>query len=100
LSCSWLQQSEFFPIDMNKPQSIHQALQTIDDINAFIQALRAVTHEDDIKAICESQIAFILSQGMAKTIAQRTVSRYRNVAAARLGKNHLAVTLMVWQSVD
>jgi hypothetical protein len=48
---------------MNKPQSIHQALQTIDDINAFIQALRAATHEDDIKAICESQIAYILSQG-------------------------------------
>jgi len=85
---------------MNKPQPIHQALQTIDDINAFIQALRAATHEDDIKAICDSQIAYILSQGMAKTIAQRTVSRYRNVAAARLGKNHLAVTLMVWQSVD
>ena len=69
---------------MNKPQPIHQALQTI----------------DDIKAICDSQIAYILSQGMAKTIAQRTVSRYRNVAAARLGKNYLAVTLMVWQSID
>lgn len=26
---------------MNEPQPIHQALQTIDDINAFIQALRA-----------------------------------------------------------
>jgi cob(I)alamin adenosyltransferase len=45
---------------MNKPQPIHQALQTIDDINAFIQALRAATHEDDIKAICDSQIAYIL----------------------------------------
>jgi DNA-directed RNA polymerase specialized sigma54-like protein len=85
---------------MNKPQPIHQALQTIDDINAFIQTLRAATHEDDIKTICDSQIAYILSQGMAKTIAQRTVSRYRSVVAARLGKNHLAVTLMVWQSVD
>lgn len=85
---------------MNEPQPIHQALQTIDDINAFIEALQAATHEDDIKAICESQVAYILSQGMAKTIAQRTISRYRKVATARLGKNHLAVTLMVWQSVD
>jgi hypothetical protein len=71
---------------MNKPQPIHQALQTIDDINTFIQALQAAIHEDDIKGICDLQIAYILNQGMAKTIAQRSISRYRNVAVTRLGK--------------
>jgi predicted hydrolase (HD superfamily) len=31
-------------------KTVHQALQAIDDINLFIQALRQVAGEDDIKA--------------------------------------------------
>jgi predicted hydrolase (HD superfamily) len=81
-----------------KTKPVNQALQAIDKINAFIQALRAVSHEDEIRAICVSEITYIKGQfPEAETIAKRTISRYQSVVKARLGKDHPAVALIVWQ---
>ena len=81
---------------MKNTKTVHQALRAIDDINDFIQALRQAAGEDDIKAICQSEIARI-KQGQSPTIAKRTISRYRSVVEARLGANHPAGPLLVWE---
>jgi predicted hydrolase (HD superfamily) len=44
---------------MKNTKTVHQALQAIDDINGLIQALKQAAGEDDIKAICQSEIARI-----------------------------------------
>jgi hypothetical protein len=77
-------------------KAVHQALQAIDDINVFIQALRQAAGEQDIEAICQSEIARI-KQALPPTIAKRTISRYRSVVQARLGANHPAGPLLVWE---
>lgn len=79
---------------MNK--QIHEALQAIDDINDFIQALREMSEDDDIAALCSDEIARI-KQNLPPTIAQRTVSRYQSVVRSRLGANHPAVSMLVWE---
>ena len=66
---------------MKDTKTVHQALQAIDDINLFIQALRQVAGEDDIKAICQAEIARI-KQEQSPTIAQRTIFRYWSVVQA------------------
>jgi hypothetical protein len=81
---------------MKNTKTVHQALQALDDINSFIQALRQATAEDDIKAICQAEIARI-KQTLPPTIAKRTISRYRSVVQARLGVNHPAGPLLVWE---
>jgi hypothetical protein len=81
---------------MKDTKTVHQALQAIDDINGFIQALRQVTGEEDIKVICQSEVARI-KQGLPPTIAKRTISRYRSVIQARLGANHPAGPLLTWE---
>ena len=81
---------------MKNTKTVHQALQAIDDINDFIQALRQASGEDDIKVICQSEIARI-KQGQSPTIARRTISRYRSVVQVRLGVNHPAGPLLVWE---
>jgi hypothetical protein len=81
---------------MKNTKTVHQALQALDDINDFIQALRQAAGEEDIEAICQSEIARI-KQGQSPTIARRTISRYRSVVQARLGANHPAGPLLVWE---
>jgi hypothetical protein len=80
---------------MKKPKQIHEALQAIDEINDFIQALKEMPDDDDIANLCSEEIARI-KRNMPPTIAQRTVSRYQSVVKSRLGANHPAVTLLVW----
>lgn len=80
---------------MKKPKPIHEALQAIDDINDFIQALREMPDDDDIANLCSEEVARI-KQSLPPTIAQRTVSRYQSVVRSRLGANHPAVALLVW----
>lgn len=81
---------------MKNIKTVHQALQAIDDINNFIQALRQASGEEDIKIICQSEIARI-KQRESPTIAKRTISRCRSVVEARLGANHPAGPLLVWE---
>jgi hypothetical protein len=81
---------------MKDTKTVHQALQAIDNINGFIQALRQAAGEDDIKAICQSEIAQI-KQTLPPTIAKRTISRYRSVVQVRLGANHPAGPLLTWE---
>jgi predicted hydrolase (HD superfamily) len=77
-------------------KTVHQALQAVDIVNGFIQALRQAAGEEDIKAICQSEIARI-KQRESPTIAKRTISRYRSVVGARLGANHPAGQLLAWE---
>ncbi len=81
---------------MKNTKTVHQALQAIDDINGFIQALRQAAGEDDIATLCSDEIARI-KQTLPPTIAKRTISRYRSVVQARLGANHPAGQLLIWE---
>jgi predicted hydrolase (HD superfamily) len=81
---------------VKKTKTVNQALQAIDDINGFIQALRQASGEEDIKAICQSEITRI-KQRESPTIAKRTISRYRSVVEARLGASHPAGPLLTWE---
>jgi hypothetical protein len=81
---------------MKDIKTVHQALQAIDHINSFIQALRQVAREDDITALCSDEIARI-KQTLPPSIDKRTISRYRSVVQARLGANHPAGPLLIWE---
>jgi hypothetical protein len=81
---------------MKNAKTVHQALQAINDINGFIQALRQAAGEDDIATLCSDEIARI-KQTLPPTIAKRTISRYRSVVQARLGANHPAGQLLIWE---
>ncbi len=76
---------------MSQKDSVHQALAHLDRVNQFITTLRQMgDNEVAIAAMCSDELAH-LQNNLTPTLLVRTVTRYRSVLEARLGKEHPAV---------
>lgn len=80
---------------------VHLAIESIDRINKFILTLRQLTDADTvaIQKVCRNELAYLQNK-LTPTILKRTISRYRSVVQARLGKNHLALQWLTLNEID
>ncbi len=80
---------------MSQKDSVHQALAHLDRVNQFITTLRQMgDNEVAIAAMCSDELAH-LQNNLTPTLLVRTVTRYRSVLEARLGKGHPALSYFV-----
>jgi len=82
-----------------KNYEVHVAIESIDRINKFILTLRQLADADTvvIQRVCREELAYLQEK---LTIFKRTISRYRSVVQARLGKNHPALQWLTLNEID
>lgn len=84
-----------------KNYEVNVAMELIDRINKFILTLRQLTDADTVvtKKTCRKELVY-LQEKLTPTIFKRTISRYRSVVQARLGKNHPALQWLTLNEID